>query len=464
MNNLPAGWALTTMGEICDIVSGSTPRTADPTNWDGAIPWITPDDLSGSTRKFIERGRRSLTEKGYRSCSTRLVPAGTVLYTSRAPIGYVAIAAQPVCTNQGFKNFVPPDGVISDYVYWYLKHATPEVRSLGSGTTFLEISKQRAASIPIPIPPTAEQRRIVAAIEEQFSRIDAGVEALQRARRNLQRMRAAVLQAAVTGHLISQNPDDEPAKRFLEKLRIKPVTGPELPIGWCWVRLGDVASIGSGATPLRSRRDYYGGGTIPWVTSTMLNAEFISKPSRFITEKALRETSVRLWPAGTLLVAMYGEGQTRGKCSELLFESTTNQACAAIVLEGAASTLRPFIKLHFAANYESNRRLAVGGVQPNLSLGLIKSQLIALPPLSEQRRIIEEVDRLLSIVHALDDVLTRNHAKAGSFRRAILSCAFSGRLVPQDPSDEPASVLLDRIRSDRDGGKLLALPQRRSCR
>ena len=173
MTCLPESWGLATLGEVTTVVSGSTPRTDDPTYWGGDIPWITPDDLSKHRAKRISHGKRSLTRTGYASCSTRLVPAVTVLYTSRAPIGYVAIAAGEVCTNQGFKSFVPADGIDSDYLYWFLRHATPEIRKLGSGTTFPELSKKRAESILFPVPPLREQRRIVAAIEEQFSRLDA---------------------------------------------------------------------------------------------------------------------------------------------------------------------------------------------------------------------------------------------------------------------------------------------------
>ena len=143
MSELPAGWAVTTLGEIGEVVSGSTPRTTVTEYWGGDISWITPDDLSGYTSKYIERGARSITQAGYDSCSTTLMPEDAVLFSSRAPIGYVAIARGPVCTNQGFKSFVPTEAVTSDYLYWFLRHATPGIRATGSGTTFAEVSKKR---------------------------------------------------------------------------------------------------------------------------------------------------------------------------------------------------------------------------------------------------------------------------------------------------------------------------------
>ena len=117
MSGLPPGWIGTTMGEVCEVVAGSTPKTQVRSYWNGEIPWITPDDLSRHSGKYIHQGARFITKAGYESCSTHMVPAGTVLYTTRAPIGYAAIAAQPVCTNQGFKNFVPLEGIDSEYLY-----------------------------------------------------------------------------------------------------------------------------------------------------------------------------------------------------------------------------------------------------------------------------------------------------------------------------------------------------------
>ena len=173
------------LGDVCRIVSGSTPKTTVARYWGGDIPWITPDDLSGYSAKSIARGTRSLTEEGYNSCSAALVPPGSVLYTSRAPIGYVAIASREVCTNQGFKNFLPSDAVVSDYLYWYLRWATPLIQDLGTGTTFKEVSKRTIATAPIRFPEKAEQRRIVEIIEEQFPHLGAAEASLIKARKAL---------------------------------------------------------------------------------------------------------------------------------------------------------------------------------------------------------------------------------------------------------------------------------------
>ena len=140
-HEIPNSWEFTTMGEISTVIGGGTPKTKEPDNYEGgSIPWLTPADLSGYTKKKIGHGKRFITEKGLSTSSARMMPVDTVLYTSRAPIGYVAIASNPICTNQGFKSFFLNDGILPDYVYWYLKGTKDLAESLASGTTFLELS------------------------------------------------------------------------------------------------------------------------------------------------------------------------------------------------------------------------------------------------------------------------------------------------------------------------------------
>jgi type I restriction enzyme, S subunit len=197
VSQLPASWTLTTLGKVCRIVSGSTPKTGEPRYWGGNIAWITPDDLSKNRSKRVRSGARSISHEGYESCSARLLPEGTVLFTSRAPIGYVAIADRELCTNQGFKSLVPSDAVSSDYLYWYMRFATPDVRSRASGTTFLEISGRGIAEVPIPLPPRAQQECIVDAIEEEFSRLEAGSTTLDGIEGRAARIVRQVLDAAL---------------------------------------------------------------------------------------------------------------------------------------------------------------------------------------------------------------------------------------------------------------------------
>ena len=169
---LPDSWILCRLNEIGQIVGGGTPNTTEPSYWDnGNISWITPADLSGYNEKYIMTGNRKITPKGLVESSTVLMPIGSVLFSSRAPIGYCVIAKNEVCTNQGFKSVVPFIFEMGEYIYHYLRAQVEEIRSRASGTTFKEISGTEFGNTSITLPPLAEQRRIVRAIEIAFEQL-----------------------------------------------------------------------------------------------------------------------------------------------------------------------------------------------------------------------------------------------------------------------------------------------------
>lgn len=153
------------LGDVAKIVSGATPKTGVPEFWDGPIPWATPADLSKLDGAYISRTPRNLTESGVRSCATTVLPANSVLLSSRAPIGHVAINTVPMATNQGFKSLVPGPQLDSKYLYHWLRSKTAYLQSLGNGATFKEISKRTTEQIEIPLPPVNEQRRIAAILD-----------------------------------------------------------------------------------------------------------------------------------------------------------------------------------------------------------------------------------------------------------------------------------------------------------
>ncbi len=159
-------WREAKIGDICDVVSGATPKTTNSTYWDGDIAWATPRDLSALEKKHISDTQRKITQAGLDSCSARMLPPGSVLFSSRAPIGLVAINAVPLCTNQGFKSMVPRDGRLSpDYLYWWLLTHRGAVQQMGRGATFREVSKKIIEGLTIPLPPLAEQKRIAATLD-----------------------------------------------------------------------------------------------------------------------------------------------------------------------------------------------------------------------------------------------------------------------------------------------------------
>ena len=149
-----------TLSEVAEVIGGGTPSTKDPANYNGDIPWITPKDLSNHKFRHIGRGERSITDKGLSSSSAKLLPANSVLFTSRAPIGYVALAKNEVATNQGFKNLVMKEGNIPEFFYYLLKHYTPKIKSFASGSTFQEVGGSVLKSIEVNVPPISDQKAI----------------------------------------------------------------------------------------------------------------------------------------------------------------------------------------------------------------------------------------------------------------------------------------------------------------
>lgn len=154
-----------TIGDLGTVVGGATPSTKRAENYDGGtISWITPKDLAGFSGRFISRGERNITEQGLKSCSTQLMPAHTVLFSSRAPIGYIAIAEQEVCTNQGFKSVVPSESTDYMFLYYLLKYNKDKIENLGSGTTFKEVSGSTMRGVEVFVPDKIEEQQQIASV------------------------------------------------------------------------------------------------------------------------------------------------------------------------------------------------------------------------------------------------------------------------------------------------------------
>lgn len=165
---MPFGWQCAPLGSVCRIVSGSTPRVELKGYWHGDIVWITPTDLGKLDERYIRDSERRITAEGYNSCGTEVVPANSVVMSSRAPIGHIGIAQVPLCTNQGCKSFIPEAWIDPDFLYFALKHAVPQLQALGSGATFAEVSKGQLERFEITFPPFSEQKRIAAILTEQL--------------------------------------------------------------------------------------------------------------------------------------------------------------------------------------------------------------------------------------------------------------------------------------------------------
>ncbi len=180
-------WKEYRLEEIGSIIGGATPSTKDSNNYDGNIPWITPKDLSNHKDRYIYRGERMISQKGYESCSCKMLPKGSILFSSRAPIGYIAIAGTEMCTNQGFKSIIPNTSFIdTHFLYYLLLFNKAKIEGMGSGTTFKEVSGNVMKSVSVSIPNLSVQKRIA----ELLSTLDDKIELNRRINDNLTRFAA----------------------------------------------------------------------------------------------------------------------------------------------------------------------------------------------------------------------------------------------------------------------------------
>lgn len=302
-----------------------------------------------------------------------------------------------------------------------------------------------------------------------------------------EQLKASILQRAMEGKLVPQNPNDEPASELLKRIKaekeklisegkikrdkketeifrgddgkhyekfvdgsIQEVKVPyDIPENWEWVKLGSIGTWNSGATPPKSNRSYYSSATIPWLLTGDLTDSYITNIPNKISDLALKETSVKVNPTGSILIAMYGA--TVGKLGILTFPATTNQACC------ACSKLFQIEKLYLfyflMAERNNFKFRAEGGAQPNISKIKIINTFIPLPPLSEQQRIVEAIESALEKVDKYAESYDRLEQLDKEFpdklKKSILQYAMQGKLVEQDPNDESVEVLLEKIRAEK---------------
>jgi type I restriction enzyme S subunit len=449
---LPDGWI---WGEVADvgakqknaIVDGPFGSNLKLTDYveGGTVPVLTTKNLAGKYDNL-----RYISEEKFQELKRSAVYPNDILMAkigSCGKTGIYPVNMPPAIIPANLLKVTPNEKFEKKFVFHYFNSRFFQ-RAL---KTIIRASAQPAFGVtsfrklPFPIAPLNEQLLVVAEIEKQFSRLDEAVANLQRVKANLKRYKASVLKAAVEGRLVeteaslahregrSYETGDQLLQQILEDRRAKwagrgkwkvpesPSTDTPLPDGWAWASIDQLAEAGTGATPKRDKSAYWNDGDVPWVTSSVVNGDYVDEASEFVTKLALAETNLTLYPAGTLLIAMYGEGKTRGKCAELRIPAATNQALSALQV---ASSVRGYLRHFLELNYEEMRKVASGGVQPNLNLSLVRAVCVPLPPLAEQVRIVAEVDRHLSIVREVVAEVDTNLKRAQALRQATLSAAF----------------------------------------
>jgi type I restriction enzyme S subunit len=499
---IPTNWQWATIADIGEVVSGGTPSTKNPSFWGGTVNWISPVDLGGYNNKFIFKGAKSLTETGLENSAAKLMPAGSIHFSSRAPIGYVVISKTNISTSQGFKSIVPAKGIFNEYVYYFLKSAKRIAEERASGTTFKELSGKAFSELPIPIPPVDEQHRIVEKIDELFSELDQGIDSLKTCGDHLKVYRQALLKQAFEGKLTEQwrnahtdqlktveqlltlikeereqhyqqqleeweeavktweengKQDKKPSKP--QKLtHLLPLTKqelnklPPLPKEWVWVRLSVVAEniqIGPFGSLLH-QSDYIKNG-VPLVNPSHIKNQRIEPDWNLsVTKQKLSELSSYIMRTGDIVIGRRGE---MGRCA-VVTEKENGFLC------GTGSLFIRLLPNHnpnFYCYSLSSQRVkdflsekSIGTTMQNLNQEIIHNVPVPLCTFSEQQKIIEEVDREMTVLSEVKNTIEENLQKAEILRQSILEKAFSGQLVLQAPNDEPGSILLERIRAERE--------------
>lgn len=465
---LPVGWEWVTLATIGEIVGGGTPTSDNPHYWSTqGIKWLTPADLNGLKGKYISSGARDITIDGLSNSSAKLMPKGTVLFSSRAPIGYVAISNNELATNQGFKSCVPYIKESAEYIYYFLLSAAKKIDEMASGTTFKEVSGAVVSKVLLPFPPLNEQLKIVEVADdlmslcdqleqqslssldahqqlvetllttladsqnaeelaENWARISQHFDTLFTTEASIDALKQTILQLAVMGKLVQQDPSDEPASELLKRIEqekvqlvkegkikkqkpLPPVSDEEkpfaLPVGWEWCRFEDVVDIQSGITKGRN----LAGRTlisVPYLRVANVQRGYLQLSDIKSIEIPVEEKDKYHVQKGDLLITEGGDWDTVGRTA------VWTDATFYVANQNHVFKARPLVNelnvkwLETFMNSSVSRDYFAGASKQTTNLASInKTQLrgcfIALPPISETNRILDQYISLLNVCDTL---------------------------------------------------------------
>ena len=421
---IPESWEWVRFGNLVEFKIGKTPKRSNLDYWDnGKYPWFSISDIRDGETIYDSKER--VSEKAYTDVfKEQISPKGTLIMSFKLSIGKMSILGVDGFHNEAIISIFPiydSDETIKMYLFRIMKglDILEDSKKAVKGATLNTTSLN---SILVPLPPLAEQKRIVAKVDELFALIDELDSNKEELLEVINLTRNQVLQLAIQGKLVAQDPNDEPASVLLEKIKeerdklvrekeikkqkpLPEITEEEkpfkIPESWEWVRLGEIGDWGAGATPKRSNPKYYKNGTIPWIKTGELNDGYIKHSEEYITEEAIKETSVRMNKIGDVLIAMYGA--TIGKLGILKIKATTNQACCACTPFNGV--FNRYLFYYLLSQRENLKNKGEGGAQPNISKEKIVNYIFPLPPIAEQKRIVEKVDTIMNMLDELEKTI-----------------------------------------------------------
>jgi type I restriction enzyme S subunit len=432
------------LSEVCIKISDGTHHSpkvqfADPGK--GRFKYITSKNLRPWGMDLTDIAY--VTEDVHRGIYDRCNPElGDVLLTKDgANTGMVAInTLDEEFSLLSSVALLKPDRSVLEprYLRYFLESPEGIKRIAGkmTGTAIRRIILKHIKDAAMPLVPLPEQKRIVDDIEKQFTRLEAGVAALRRTQANLKRYRASVLKAACEGRLVpteaelaraegrSYETADQLLARYVKDFDPNAML-PHDAEGWGQYKIGSILEVCIGSTPSRKHPDYW-NGEIAWVSSGEVAFCKIQRTRECITKAGFENSSVKLHPPGTVLLAMIGEGRTRGQAALLETEAANSQNSAA--LRPSAALNSTYLYYFLCGQYEQTRKTSSGNNQPALNKGRVQQIVLPVPPLAEQTRIVAEIERCLSVVDQLEATVTANLQGAIRLRQSILKRLFSGTL------------------------------------
>ncbi len=458
---LPEGWEQIEIGDIADVISGGTPKSGVADNFAPSgegVAWLTPADLSGYKEKYISHGARDLTTLGYSSCSAKLMPKGTILFSSRAPIGYVAIAANEIATNQGFKSFAFPSDIFPDYAYYFLRNIRHIAEEMGTGTTFKEISGSSAKTLPFVLVPFAEQKIIAEKLDTLLAQVDSTKARLEQIPQILKRFRQAVLNAAVTG-TITQDMQSTPSRRVK-------YLGLNIPNEWRICQISDISDVKGGKRLPKGETLTSENTGHPYIRAGQLkNGTVQSEDQLYLQPSTQKLISRYIVSAGDIYITIVGACIGDAGIIPEHYHNANLTENAAKICNIHSNTLNKYLSIWLRSSHLQDiiHSEIKSGAQGKLALARIKTLPLILPPLPEQHEIVRRVEQLFTYADTIEKQVNNALARVNKLTQSILAKAFRGELTAQWRAENPdlisgensAAALLEKIKAERaaSGGK-----------
>lgn len=391
------------LGECCTIVNGATPSRVVPEYWGGNIHWFTPKDLSGIECKYVDEAPEKITEDGYRACSTALLPKNSLLLTSRAPIGHLAINKREACTNQGFKSLIPSDRVSVEYLYYAILRIIPRLQDLGNGATFKELSMSTIKEVTIPLPPLAEQQRIA-------SILDAADAHRQKTKALLEKY-------------------DQLAQSIFLEMFGDPVTNEKgwdiQPLPYSYLEGGCSIKCGPFGSALK-RDEYIAEGVPVWVMDNIQGCRFVQRDCLYISQSKFESLQSYSVHPGDIIISRAG---TVGKMC-VITEGTPSGIISTnlIRLRLNPNVLKPMVfalLMHYFKDKVGRLKTGVDGAFTHMNTGVLNGLEFPLPPIQVQ----DEFEKRMTQIDTILETVNAGVIKSESLFQSLLQGVFKEELV-----------------------------------